>query len=190
MFIEIFEWSGDQLVLSKPEIMLHPEFEYLWNDKTFNKTKKDKNGTEHGKATRAFRYIWLAYDFKSSYMELTKEEREEVALEDSGLTLADVNSPIMLAAIAKYEQLQDTRLLKLLRTANNTVDKIRVFLDTLDLQDKDDNGKLVHNSRQIMQQVSELGKVSEGMKELEYQVKKEMDATKKVRGEIDLGLFD
>jgi hypothetical protein len=190
MMFHIFEWTGDQMVIALPEVLLFPEFDNLWNNTEFNKCKSDKKGVKHIKSSRVFKFIWMVHDYKSPYMEYDEEERTSQALRDSKLIMSDVTNPIVVAAIAKYQNLQDTRLLKLLRTANKTVDKIRVFLDEMDLDERDVNDKLVHNSGNVMKQIGDLGRVSEGMKDLEYQVKKEMETAKTVRGEIDLGLFD
>src|SRR5690606_19666740 len=123
-----------------------------------------------------FKYLWLAHNYRSPYMELTEREREGAAMDDADLTENDVNHPVARAVVEKYQALLNTRLLKLFNTGSKTVDKIREYLDDIDLMEVDSNGDLVHDVGKVMKQVSDLGKVSSGLEDLEYQVKKQMES--------------
>ena len=57
MFINIFEFNGEDLVLNKPEILLIPEFRQIWDAK-FNNTKDDPNNERHTIARKVFAYCW------------------------------------------------------------------------------------------------------------------------------------
>ena len=192
MMIDVFTFDGEDIHLNQPEVLLITEFEQLWKNTDWGKCKEDKSGKKHIKATKVFKYLWLAHDFKSPYMELTPGERSETALKDTGLDESDLEHGMVKVAIHKYKKLQETRTLKLLETANNTIDKIRDFLDDIDLKEKDtNNDKYMHSTKDILNQLTQLGSVSSSLKDLQYTVQKEREAEKSLRGDdTEPGLFD
>jgi hypothetical protein len=190
MRFKIFEFISNELVLNKPEILLIPEFEKLWAlDR--NMCKEDKSGTKRLQAYKEFKYIWLTQDFHSDYMELNEYERITTSLNDCGLTEAQVTTPEMVAAIRKYNKLQETKIIKLLKAAYGMIDKLETFFLTVDLNERDTNSnKLIHNSKDAISNLSNLGKAVEGLSILEYRVKKDMEAKSGVRGDASPGLYD
>lgn len=191
MLIEIFDFDGEDIVLNKPEVLLMKEFENVWKNTDWGQCKEDKAGSKHIKAMKFFKYLWLAHDYKSNYMELSKEERLETALKDSDLEEKDIKHGVAQVAIHKYEKLQETRLLQLLTTASTTIDKIRCFLDDIDLEEKDEKENYVHKTGDLLKQLTQLGSVASSLKDLEYQVKKEKESQKAVRGDnTEEGMFD
>jgi hypothetical protein len=189
MRFNIFEINGNELTLNKPEILLVKEFEALM-DLDRNMCKEDKTGKKRLRAFKEFRYIWLSQDFRSDYMELTEDERVSTALDDCGMKPVDLTDKELRGAIRKYNELQESRIMKLLISAHGMVDKLRQFFTTVDLEEKDDHGKLVHSAKDVIANLSNLGKVVDGLQVLEYQVKKDMEATKGIRGDAQPGLYD
>jgi hypothetical protein len=65
-------------------------------------------------------------------------EKHKAALEDSGLTDEEWNDQIFRAAVRKYIEIKDSsRILSLIKTAFRTLEKMRVFLDNIDLDERD-----------------------------------------------------
>jgi len=192
MMVDLFVYDGQNIHLNQKEVLLIKEFSQLWSSEDYGKCKEDKTGKKHIKADRFFKYLWLAHDYKSPYMELTRREREKTAIEDSGLDIKDVEHGLAKAAVNKYSNLQETRTLKLLNTANNTIDKIREFFDSVDLHQMDEKReKYIHSTKDIFNQLKDVGEVSSSLKDLEYTVKKEKEAEVALRGDdTEEGLFD
>jgi hypothetical protein len=189
MRFKIFTLEGNDLTINKPEVLLIPEFATLWNIDR-NKCKEDKTGKERLLASKELKYIWLSQDFTSNYQEMSLMDRIQTSLDDSGLTAAQAGIPEMVAAINRYNQLQDTKTIRLLKSAYLVIDKLEDFFKTVDLTERDDNNKLVHSSKDAIANLSNLGKVVEGLETLEYQVKKEKQAEKAIRGDASPGLYD
>lgn len=172
--IFLYDSVNNRVELNVPEILLVREFEALMDNKR-NITPKDKKG-EHGeRAFKEFKYIWLALDWLSPYSDYTEQERHQQALKDSGLTEDEFNDPIFRAACRKYRALQEeTRSIKMLKAAQNTVDKFIDYFNNIDPEERDlQTGRPIYKVKDIMAEISSLSKVNGELKDLESQVMKE-----------------
>lgn len=179
MAFQPFVMANEELVLNDAHILLFKEF-------------KDIYDAEEGRiwAFRVFKYLWLRYDFKSFYSELAEVEQQRTALDDCNFTPEDIEDPRIQTAIEKYKSLQKSRKLKMLLSARGVLDKMRLFYDDIDLGREDEKGKLVHDSGKILTQLGNLGKAYAGLDDLEYQVKKDMEASGGIRGDAEMGFQD
>lgn len=190
MFINIFEFNGEELVINKPEVLLYPEFKAVWYAE-FNKTKEDPENERHTVARKVFAFAWLYADYRSDLMEMDEENRFATALSDSGADREIIKTEIVHMMLSRYVVLQETRILRSLKVANRTLDKLLKFMDGLNLDERNEKGMLVHSAGAIMKQISEIGKVAAGIEELEYMTKKDMEKKSKIRGEdTEEGMFD
>jgi hypothetical protein len=172
--IFLYDSVNNRVELNVPEILLVREFEALMDNKR-NITPKDKKG-EHGeRAFKEFKYIWLALDWLSPYSDYAEQERHQQALKDSGLTEDEFNDPIFRAACRKYRALQEeTRSIKMLKAAQNTVDKFIDYFNNIDPEERDlQTGRPIYKVKDIMAEISSLSKVNGELKDLESQVMKE-----------------
>ena len=187
--IKVFQYDNvtGKVELNTPEILLIKEFAALMEPKR-NKCKEDPEGKYKLRAFREFTYIYLAICWQSPYLDFYEQDRHEYALKDSGLTEEEFNNPEFRAACRKYKALQDeTRSIKLLKAAQNTVDRfIDYFNNSVDLDERDQQGKPIFKTKDVMAEIANLHKVHEELVILESQVKKEMSETSSVRaGAVD-----
>jgi len=176
--IKIFELEGTLLYLVLPEILLVPEFEAVMN---LDKTRGE------GTAWKYFKFAYLAYDNRTPYDELTELDRINTSLRDSGLTEEDIKEGVIAVMLTKYKYLMTTGIIRMLNAAKGTVDKITKYLETLDLEVKDTFGKPVHKASDVMRQLKDLADVHEGIMKLEWQVRKEKEASRGIRGDNEPG---
>ena len=172
--IFLYDSVNNRVELNVPEILLVSEFGAVMDNKR-NITPKDKKG-EHGeRAFKEFKYIWLALDWLSPYSDYAEQERHQQALKDSGLTEDEFNDPIFRAACRKYRALQEeTRSIKMLKAAQNTVDKFIDYFNNIDPEERDlQTGRPIYKVKDIMAEISSLSKVNGELKDLESQVMKE-----------------
>jgi hypothetical protein len=191
--LDLFEWDGRELKVNVPEILLYKEFDRLWHSRDWGACKEDPKGENNVKATLFMRFLWLAYHPRSLYQELpTEEARIAVALDDVGFKPEDIEHGVCVNVIYKYKYFRSQiRILRFLDSANGLVDKLTDFFDTVDINERDNNNKLVHSSRNIMQQISEINETAAGLAELEKQVRAQMNVGKSLRGQdTEEGAFD
>lgn len=188
----LFDNATNSITINEPDVLLIKEFAALWDPKR-NKTKEDPKGTKRTRAYRELAYIELMLSWASPYADYTEQERHEACLQDAGLTEEEWNDPTFRAACRKYRELQNSsRILKLIKAAQGTVDKITDYFDViLDLNERDANDKPVFKVKDVMQEMKGVSDVVEQLKALEILYKKEQEADgSNLMGDIDLGAFD
>lgn len=192
--IDIFLYNNatGSLSLNTYEILLVKEFEALW-DVERNKCDKDPTGKKRLRAWREFKYIWLFADWKSPYQQYLEMEKHKAALEDSHLTIEEWNDPTFRAAVRKYTEIKNSsRILSLIKTAYRTLEKMRVSLDNIDLEERDPiNNKPIWKAKDILGDIASIGTMADKLKELELNYKKDLLSTqKKARGDHEEGFMD
>ena len=181
--IFVYDHVSNRIELNTYEILLVEEFAKLLKPER-NKCKEDPKG-EHGlRAFREFTYIWLAIAWESIYSEYDEQERHKEALNDAHLTEEEFNDPLFREACRKYRQIQEQNLsVKMLKAAQETVNKFIEYFNAVDPLERDEmTGKPVYKVKDIMAELSTLGKVHDELKDLESRVKKETAEQSTIRG--------
>lgn len=180
MNVFVYDNVNNRIEINEPEILLIKEFKTLYDrDKTKNKFQLWKELT----------YIYLAIDWKSPYSQYTELERHQEALSDSGITEEEFNDPSFREACRKYRNLQDSnKSIKLLNAARNAADQFAEYFETIiDLNERDQNGKLIFSAEKVMKEMAQLSKVHEQLTILESQVKQEMEIQTGTRAGVSEG---
>lgn len=179
------------LKLNVYEILLVKEFAALW-DVERNKCEEDPTGEKHLRAWKEFKYIWLFVDWKSPYQQYLEHEKHKAAMEDSGLTEEEWNDPLFREAIKKYIDIKDSRVLRLIKTAYRVLEKMRIQLDNIDLDERDPiNNKPIWKGKDILDNIASIGVITDRLKELELNYKKDLLASQKNnRGDSERGFLD
>ena len=187
----LFDNSANEVTINEPEILLIREFADLW-DISRNKTKEDPKGSKRSRAYREFTYIWLMCDWASPYSDYTEQERHTEAMKDARLTEKEWTDPTFRAACRKYRELQNSsRSLKLIKAAEDVVDKITDYFETLDLQERDPiSGKPIFKTKDVMAELSNVSDVVEQLKALEVLYKREQEQDNGLMGNVEIGAFD
>lgn len=185
MIQNIFQYDNvrNKVELSLSEILLVKEFSELMKCER-NICKEDPTGSYGLRAFKEFTYIWLALDWKSPYSDYSEQERHQEALNDSGITEEEFNNPEFRAACRKYRALQESnRSIKLLKAAQNTVDKFIDYFNNVDPEERDPmTGKPVFKVKDLIAEITNLSKVNDELNTLENMVKKELQEASIIRG--------
>lgn len=188
--IKVFQYNNDtgKVELSVPEITLVTEFKALMSDKR-NICPEDKKGTKRLRAFKEFTYIWLAIDWQSVYSDYIESEKHELALKDSGLTQEEFDDPIFRAACRKYRDMQnETRSMKALKAAQGVIDKVVLYFNNIDLEERDEEtNKPIWKVKDIQTELTNLEKVLESLKSLETIVRKDLAETSTIRAGAEEG---
>ena len=181
--IFLFNNQLNRVELNTPEILLVKEFKALMQPSR-NKCKEDPSGLECLKAFREMTYIWLAICWKSIYADYDEQERHKEALKDAGLTEEEFNDPTFRAACRKFKEIQESnKSIRLLKSANNMVDKFIDYFNTADPMERDEQtGKPIYKVKDIQAEMKNLIDVHDTMVELENKVKKQLEDKSSIRG--------
>ena len=95
----------------------------------------------------------------------------------------------MLAACDKYEKLIETSAVRLLKSARTSIVKLEKYFRDIDLHLMDDNGKPIFHAKDLIANLSNMGKVVDGLTRLEDIVRKEEQAANTNRGGIEVNKY-
>lgn len=190
--LRLFEYDNMKMkvVINEPDILLISEFKVLLDNER-NKCKEDKNGDKKILAFKELHYIYLAIDWRSPYKEFTERERHDAALIDSQLTKEEFDNPLFRAACKKYILMQETsKIGSLLKSQLGLLERMKIYYDTLDLDERDLNGKPVFKMKDVMAESASTSKMIEGILALMELYKREQEQETTLRGDHEPGLFD
>ena len=94
-----------------------------------------------------------------------------------------------LGACDKYERLIETSAVRLLKAAKESIVKLEKYFRAIDLTMMDDNGKPIFHAKDLISNLSNMGKVVDGLSRLEEIVKKEEQAANTNRGGIEVNKY-
>jgi hypothetical protein len=95
----------------------------------------------------------------------------------------------VLGACDKYEQLIETSAVRLLKAAKESIVKLEKYFRDIDLTMMDDNGKPIFHAKDLIANLSNMGKVVDGLTRLEDIVKKEEQAANTNRGGVEVNKY-
>ena len=95
----------------------------------------------------------------------------------------------LLAACDKYEKLIETSAVRLLKAARTSIVKLEKYFKDIDLHLMDDHGKPIFHAKDLIANLSNMGKVVDGLTRLEDIVKKEEQAANTNRGGIEVNKY-
>ena len=97
--------------------------------------------------------------------------------------------PKVLGACDKYEKLIETSAVRLLKAARESIVKLEKYFRHIDLQMMDDHGKPIFHAKDLIANLSNMGKVVDGLNRLEEIVKKEEQAANTNRGGVEVNKY-
>lgn len=180
---KLFDLERGNVVMN-PTTLWIPEFRTLWD--------RDKSKSKE-RATREISYIVFMYAFQSPYQAYDEREREVKILKDyfSDIEGWEPDAHVK-AAIKKYQELQDSAVLRLFNSTKLALEAInihfkKVYNKVVDSEENDIDidatiDKLVKNAK-------ELGNLVQSLDKLEKQVQAEQ-TERRGRGDKELGLFE
>ena len=95
----------------------------------------------------------------------------------------------VLGACDKYEKLIETSAVRLLKAARTSIVKLEKYFRDIDLHLMDDHGKPIFHAKDLIANLSNMGKVVDGLTRLEDIVKKEEQAANTNRGGIEVNKY-
>ena len=190
--LRLFDYDNGKMkvVINTPDVLLIKEFQDLWTNER-NKCKDDKTGDKRLRAFRELSYIYLAIDWRSPYQEWSERERHELALRDAQITSEEFENELFRAACRKYKAMQETsKIGSLLQSQLSLIERMRIYYDTMDFDERDQNGKPIFKMKDIQGEVAAMAKTIEGIQALKELHKKEQEQETSLRGDHEAGMFD
>lgn len=162
-----------QLLIEDELLLLRP-FRVLYNaDRT-----KDKS-----KFMDFMSMIYFVYDPRSDYSYIVnEEERWKEVCDSNGYEVPKSFSKNESECIELYKKLTTTISTELLRSTKLAIDKVREFLENLDLYATDDKGKPLYTINTVTSAIKQVPLLAREVREAEKAVAKEIEEQGRARG--------
>jgi len=161
--------------------MLSP-FKKIWDEDK----KEDKLS-----ANLTLSFIYYMVDERSDFMHILDIDEREQAIKEALQLPEKFNSRSenVVNAIDLYKKLSETTSTRLLQSTRLVLQKISTFLDDVDLNERDERKKPIHDIGKITGSVEKIPKLIRAINEIEKEVVKEK-AMKAQSGTKDISMFD
>lgn len=180
----LFEFNGKEITIN-PILLSIKEFEKIWKrDKSKDKSKARKELTYiYGMSSNNEDNIWGDYvDLQIREKEIISDLFEEEWYPDQLVSEAIAKYKLRYPKSAAEELLESTKVAML---------KVKTFLEELNLNDVDDNGRLKHNPKIILelakQSTDTYIKIEETIEKIQSNKKLQAE---RLRGGGDIGMFE
>ena len=141
-------------------------------------------------STSELSFVYFMVDHRSPFSVYDWEQRIiEVKNSIFGEKLKWMPSAKILKACNKYDKLIETSAVRLLKAAKESIVKLEKYFRDIDLTMMDDNGKPIFHAKDLIANLSNMGKVVDGLTRLEEIVKKEEQAANTNRGGIEVNKY-
>jgi len=177
--MNVFQIGDKGLLEISAEAYTLLPFKKIWN-------KKNKKLAE-----KELAFVYYFTDYNSDFSDILNESekideiKKSVGLEDRWEMSVNVKN-----AIEFYKKRQRTASMDLLDSALEFSQKLKDFYKSIDLDERDKNGKLVHNIPQLQSSMNQLSDQTEVIRKLKETITKELQEASRVRGGEEVGYFE
>ena len=140
------------------------------------------------------RYVSLIYHYadpRSSYSYIVDDKdrlAEIIAQEDLGKNFKLTKE--LKECIDAYKKCVITLSYKLLQSTKTAIDKLSAYLENINLNERDNNGKPVYTVSTITQAIRQVPQLARDLQEAERLISKEIAETGRARGSAEKTFFD
>lgn len=178
--LKLFKYEGYKVTVSEEALLLKP-FKLIWNrDRTQNKER----------ALSELAYIYFFADPRSDFQYIIDEEdRMKAIVESEGMPDKWKPDKIVEDAIEFYLKFKPISY-QLLEDTKFAINNLRNFLRNIDLNERDDKGKLVYTISTITSTIKQIPELVKSMEEAERKLAAEAVVDGRVRGGREKSIFE
>jgi hypothetical protein len=176
--MKLFDLKNSRVIIS-PEALVIPEFERLW--RRDDSEKKER-------ALKELSYVYFTCDYKSPYLTSMGKDRVRLVVGKDFMKDSKYRpDAAMEEAIEKYKDLQVTPSMRLLEASVTTIHNLTNYLEHVDLQERDKNGKPIYKPADVTNSLKSIGGIVESLNKVKEQVEREQTSKGTLRGQRQKG---
>lgn len=177
---KIFDIVNGEVTIT-PEALAIPAFKALWDkDKTKSKDR----------AKDEIRYVLFLHDnTKSPYKDFPEYEKDKVIRTDLFKNVEWEPDETVKWACESYLKMTETPAIRLLRASKSAVDKLAIYLESVDFDKLDSNGK-PYSARDVVFNLGNIGNLVKSLGTLEEAVRREQTENSRVQGGAEINYFE
>ena len=180
--MKLFKYENFKVTIAEEALLIKP-FRMIWN--------RDRSECKL-KASQELGFIYFFCDPRSDYMFIVDDdERREKIIGQEGLEAKWKPDKVIKEAMEVYIYLTQTSSSLLLQDIKGVVDKLRVFLKEIDLNEKDPKtGKPVYTLNNITSTIKQIPTLIKELAEAEKLMNKEVEDNTRMRGAGTKKIFE
>lgn len=179
--MKLIKFEDYQLKVADEALLVRPIRKLFNKDRSVNKEK----------FMQQMSIIYFMVDPCSTYMYIVDEkERLAQILKQEGLPSDFEINGDLNEAMDIYKMHCDTSSTLLLKDTRVAIDKLRIFLRSVDLNERDDKGKPVYPINTITSAIKQIPELAKSLSEAEKAVQKEIQEEGRVRGGAEKSIFE
>ena len=172
--MNLFDLKG-LAVTAHPEALLIPEFKAMWDA---------DDSEDKAIALSELSFVYFMCDYKSPYvLSLTPDRLKDVVSKDFMKNEDYKPTPLVLAAIDKYKQLQKTPSMGLLEASMKTIHNLTGYLENVDLEERDARDRPIYKPSDVTNSLKSIGGIVESLNKVRSLVEKEITQIGTLRGQ-------
>jgi hypothetical protein len=172
--------STDSVEIDPAAYTLLP-YKAIWDrDKT-----KGKN-----KAREQLAYVYFMADYKSFFSNITEEAVKHKEVSKVVFGTEDYEIDEVIAEALKFYRKDIPISVSLLEDAKLGINALREYFRTVSLTEVDAQGKVVHDSSKLSNNLKNLYGVIDGLESLEQKVRRDVESSTTIRGGREKGIFE
>lgn len=178
----LIELDNHNKLIIQPEALVVPAYAILWErDKS-----KDKKI-----AIQELSYIWYkaSLDKHNPFRHYYGDARDKV-IRESIMPKGWKPDMEILTAVKQFEKNNYTMATGFINAAMSACDKLKIYYETVDLNERTATGGLVHKASDLMKNIADVGKTLEGLRALEKQQLNEEGSDDRIKGGGKIGAFE
>jgi len=177
---KIFDILNGEVVITADSLAI-PAFKSIWDaDKSKSKAK----------ATDEIKYVaFLCDQMKSPYKDYPEYDKEKIIKRDLFGDESWQPDERVKSACTAYSNMVETSVTRLLKASKSTVDKLAIYLEGVDFDKLDSNGK-PYSARDVVFNLGNIGNLVKSLATLEEAARREQSENSKVQGGTEIGYFE
>lgn len=182
--MELFRIENQLAVLDNPGVGMVKEFKRIIV-RDIDRQKRN--------AFKFLAFVYLYSDYRSPFSNEPESNKISAIKKELDIppdwNLAGDN--LVLEAIAKYNLLTETPIIRLLKKAKLTIEKMEDYFEAVDFTQRNDKtNALIFTPKEVLNAISEIGDAHAGIEKLEEEIKKAAINKSKIQGGGSLGAFE
>ena len=159
--------------------------------KEFKKILTRDKDRRKRQAFKELAFVYLYIDPRSPFFNEREDSKVDQIKRELGLDESWEPDKDVMEAIARYEQLIETPILRLLKKARNTIEKMEIYFDQVDFTERNEKtNMLVFTPKEVLNAIAEIGDAHQGLDKLEEMIKKDRVSKQRVQGGGTIGAFE
>jgi len=177
---KIFDINNGEVVIT-PEALAIPIYKAIWDGDKSKSKDKAKNEIKY--------VVYLCDQVKSPYKDFPEYEKATVIKQDLFKDKNWIPSETVEWACNTFIKMYETPAIRLLRASKSAVDKLAIYLESVDFEKLDVNGK-PYSARDVVFNLGNIGNLVKSLSMLEDAVRKEQSEGSRVQGGTEVHYFE